>query len=271
MWQWILTLDRILRGEATQPSALQQDKFQIPVFGLAVVCDMLGIFYGLCMGVFSITPGGNGHPMQMLASSVKVPALFLATLIVTFPSLYVFNALVGSRLGVLSVLRLLIAALAVILAALASIGPIVAFFSFTTISYEFMLLLNVLVFAVAGFLGITFLLRTLHRLTALQIGILPAAVLTEPSVDAKSQPDTSVTTSAALNATSPLDTTAPHILTPHVRAVFRIWLLIFALVGCQMAWVLRPFIGNPDQPFTWFRKPYSNFFQAVAYAALRLF
>ena len=44
---------------------------------------------------------------------LKVPALFLLTLIVTMPSLYVFNALVGSRLTFLSVLRLLVASLAV--------------------------------------------------------------------------------------------------------------------------------------------------------------
>ena len=30
-----------------------------------------------------------------------------------------------------------------------------------------------------------------------------------------------------------------------------------------MAWVLRPFIGNPDQPFTFFRDRNSNFFQGV--------
>jgi hypothetical protein len=36
--------------------------------------------------------------MQIPASMLKVPALFLLTLIVTLPSLYVFNALVGSRL-----------------------------------------------------------------------------------------------------------------------------------------------------------------------------
>ena len=80
----------------------------------------------------------------------------------TFPSLYVFNALVGSRLTLRVVLQLLIAALAVNLAVLASMGPIVAFFSFSTTSWPFMVLLNVLVFAVSGVLGMAFLLQTLH-------------------------------------------------------------------------------------------------------------
>ena len=45
--------------------------------------------------------------MQWLATTLKVPALLFLTLAVTFPSLYVFNALVGSRLNVLFGLRAL--------------------------------------------------------------------------------------------------------------------------------------------------------------------
>jgi len=103
------------------------------------------------MGVFALT-GGNHAPMQIVATMLKVPALFLLTLLVTGPSLYVFNALVGSRLAFRSMLRLIVAALAVMMALLASIGPIVAFFSFTTTSYPFMVTLNVIVYATAGFL-----------------------------------------------------------------------------------------------------------------------
>ena len=60
--------------------------------------------------------------------------------------------------------RLLIASLAVNLAVLASLGPIVAFFSVSTTSYHFMVLFNVLVFTVAGLLGLVFLIQTLNRL-----------------------------------------------------------------------------------------------------------
>jgi hypothetical protein len=256
MWQWIQTLDRILRGQATQIADLREDRFDAPIGGLTAMIALLGIIYGLCMGLFSITPGGSGHSLQIVASMAKVPLLFLATLIVTFPSLYVFNALVGSQLLALAALRLLVASLAVMLAVLASIGPIVAFFSFTTISYDFMILLNVLVFTIAGCLGLGFLLQTLHRLSIAKIQLALAA---------SSAPDPAPPTE-----TGPLDHTTPHILTPHVKTVFRIWLIVFGLVGCQMAWVLRPFIGHPNQPFTWFRHPYSNFFQAVIHSARAL-
>lgn len=48
-----------------------------------------------------------------------------------------------------------------------------------------------------------------------------------------------------------------------VRNVFRIWILLFGLVGSQMSWVLRPFIGSGTQ-FVMFRPKGSNFFESVA-------
>jgi len=47
--------------------------------------------------------------------------------------------------------------------------------------------------------------------------------------------------------------------------------IVFGLVGAQMGWVLRPFIGNPDVPFTWFRVRESSFFEAVWNALMKLF
>lgn len=37
------------------------------------------------------------------------------------------------------------------------------------------------------------------------------------------------------------------------RKLIRIWLLVYAFVGIQMGWVLRPFVGHPDSPTTFFR------------------
>src|SRR4051812_48701798 len=168
MLHWFKQLDRILRGEATRLSALKTGTIDLSVGGLVIVLIILGLLYGLCMGLFSVIASGGTNYAQLTATTFKVPSLFFLTLLVTFPSLYVFNALVGSRLEIKSVLRLLIAALGVMLAVLASLGTIIAFFSVSTSSYSFMILLNVVVFAVSGMLGLTFLLQTLHRLSAAQ-------------------------------------------------------------------------------------------------------
>ena len=54
-----------------------------------------------------------------------------------------------------------------------------------------------------------------------------------------------------------------RVLGNQTRVVFRIWIIVFGLVGAQMGWVLRPFIGAPGLPFALFRPRYSNFFEAV--------
>ena len=37
------------------------------------------------------------------------------------------------------------------------------------------------------------------------------------------------------------------------RAVMRGWLVLYAFVAIQLGWVLRPFVGDPSQPPTFFR------------------
>jgi len=37
------------------------------------------------------------------------------------------------------------------------------------------------------------------------------------------------------------------------RLMLRVWLAVYAFVGIQMGWVLRPFIGDPDMPVSFFR------------------
>ena len=266
MWNSIKHLDRLLRGDATNLNELRGGMLNVPVAGLTFLIVVLGMIYGACMGLFAVLGSGSGKWVQVPASMAKVPALFLLTLVVTFPSLYVFNALVGSRLTFSAVLKLLIGAMAVMLAVLASLGPIVAFFSVSTTSYAFIKLLNVLVFALSGFLGLAFLLQTLHRISVAD-QIEYARRATPPvhpgeNVDANVAPDLPVPamTSASMGALDRLD---GQVLGPHVRAIFRIWVIVFGLVGAQMGWVLRPFIGAPDQPFTLFREREGNFFQAV--------
>jgi len=254
MKQGIMQLDRLLRGEATRFKTLKRGTLDIDAAGLASVILILGMIYGLCMGSFGLFQHGPRAVPQLLATAGKVPLLFLLTLLVTFPSLYVFNALIGSRLSLGSTLRLIIAAMAIMLAVLASLGTIVAFFSASTTDYSFILLLNVIVFSVSGFLGMKFLLQTLHRLTLTQTAEESAAA--EPS--------------AVPEPGGALDKTENQAISANVTKIFRIWIVVFGLVGAQMAWVLRPFIGAPNVEFTLFRARESNFFEAVGRALTHL-
>lgn len=257
MRRWISELDRLLRGETTRLSNLRGNSIDVPLGGLAFLLIILGMIYGACMGAFALLrPSGPSYD-QLLASTVKLPLLFILTLIVTFPSLYVFNALVGSQLRIGAVLRLLVAALAVMLAVLSSFGPIVAFFSVSTTSYPFMVLLNVLMFTVSGILGLSFLLQTLHRLS-LYVALPTAEPVADPDAPPLRLPEP-----IRQSRGGALDPVDGYLLGPHVKTVFRCWIIVFGVVGAQMSWILRPFIGNPDQPFTWFRPRDSNFFESI--------
>jgi hypothetical protein len=269
MLGWLNHLDRLLRGEATRPEEIREGRIHIDAGGMAIMIVLLGMIYGVCMGSYSLLKempdsfDPNTRYMQLLATTIKVPALFYLTLLVTFPSLYVFNALVGSRLSLVSVLQLLIASLAINLAVLASLGPIVLFFSLSTKSYAFIQLLNVVMFSVAGVLGLIFLLQTLHRLTSAGQFQLPAAGNGEVS-DMVGEGEAIVSPSSEVGELpSALDMLTGQSLGRHTRSVFGCWVIVFALVGAQMGWVLRPFIGNPAQEFDWFRERKSNFFEAV--------
>ena len=265
MLKWFKQLDKILRGDATRISLLAEGRFTIPVAGLSVSIVLLGVLYGLCMGTFAMIRTGGQAYMQMIASAIKLPMLFFLTLAVTFPSLYVFNAIIGTRLSVISALRLLIAALGVMLAVLASLGPIVVFFALSTKSYPFMVLLNVGTSTVSGVLGLGFLLRTLDRLVIVQedieISNFEASLKNDQGEEAEGK---------KIEPTGALDSVG-KVTTRKAKSVFRIWTIVFALVGAQMSWVLRPFIGYPMAPFEWFRERESNFFIAVLQALANLF
>jgi hypothetical protein len=250
MLGWFRSLDRLLRGEATDVKALERGEIDVPLPGMAVLIVVLGVTYGACMGTFALMRTAGPVYEQVGASMMKVPLLFLLTLLITFPSLYVFNALVGSRLRFLSVLRLLIASTSVTLAVLASFGPIVAFFSVSTTSYPFMVLLNVLMFAVAGLLGMGFLLQTLHRLSMIDEAARRRPV--EPIFSEADVSESSPQPKPVRRELSPLEMPSGQILGAHVKTVFRSWIVVFGLVGAQMGWMLRPFIGNPDEPFALF-------------------
>ena len=279
---WLFELDRIMRGDATRPTDIKDADINFPVVGVSVVIVLLAVIYGFCMGIFALVRGVEnsaytGALLQTFASMCKVPLLFFLTLVVTFPSLYVFNALVGSKLKVFPVLKLLVASLAVNLAVLASLGPILAFFSVSTPNYHFIVLLNVVVFGVASVLGLAFLVQTLNRLsiserqraTASQkpVNIVEQPVVVEPVPPVRELAaqlgQQGATVKKKMSKDGPLDRIDGAVIGLHVRKVFTVWMIVFGLVGAQMGWVLRPFIGSPGRPFQWFRERHSNFFEAV--------
>ena len=174
------------------------------------------------LGVFGAVIGSDHSVWQALASSVKLPALFLLTLLVCLPTLYFFNIIFESSLSLSQNFALLLAAVTMTAVVLLAFAPVVLFFLISTSQYQFYKLLNVGIFAVAGWIGIRQLGQGLKMLT----------------------------------------TNDRRGVTARGR-ILRLWMLLYAFVGSQLAWTLRPFFGAPGLPFELFRGLGGNFYTNV--------
>lgn len=216
-------ITRILTQQECNYTNIFENK-QVPKFvgQLLFIIILLSGFYGLVMGIES------GYS-QMISSALKVPILYLLTLFICYPALFVVNVLMGSKLTFWQLLALILSAIGLNSILLACFAPIAIFFTLTGASYHFMKLLHVFVFAFGGIWGMGAMWRGLQAMCE-HSNLYPRQAI----------------------------------------RILRLWILIFAVVGAQMAWSLRPFVGSPDLPFQIFRKQGGNFYQAVWISIVKL-
>ncbi|MCD6595462.1 actin-binding WH2 domain-containing protein [bacterium] len=182
---------------------------------LFLISVILFAIYGFVMGIYN-------SPMQAFSSMVKVPILFYLSLLISYPALFVFNIILGSKLSIGQSMAMVLSAYVLIACILASFAPIALFFILIGSSYPFLRLLHVAIFGIAGIAG----------MVVLNQGFVLAC--------------------------------EHHSIYPHQGIkVFQIWVIIFAFVGTQLAWNLRPYLGNKKFPFQFFRKQESNFYAHI--------
>jgi hypothetical protein len=124
------------------------------IIALLISSSAFFALYGAIIGSFS---GG----LQIVASAIKVPALYLITLAVCLPTLYFFEVISGSRRSFGQYLALLLASMSIIGVMLFSFAPITLFFRLSINDYQFFKLLNVLVFTITGLIGVNVFYRSL--------------------------------------------------------------------------------------------------------------
>lgn len=156
--------------------------------------------YGGIIGAFH-------SPAQVLSSAIKLPALYLITLLVCLPTLYIFNVLFGAKQSIAQHFTYLLTAISVISILLCGFAPVALFFLVTVNDYHFFLLLNVAIFALTGVLGVSFLYQVMKPI---------------------SQDDTQSGVKIRTN-------------------ILRFWLILYGFVGSQLGWTLRPFFGSAGQ------------------------
>lgn len=199
---------------------------------LSVKISALLICSFCSFAVYGAIVGSFHSPLQALSSGLKLPTLYLITLLVCLPALYVFNALFGSRRTMVQHFTYVLSAAAVIALLLVGFAPITLFFVITISpiqDYSFYLLLNVIIFGLTGVFGVSFLYQAMRP-------------------EAQSETDTNV----QLRAT-----------------VLRFWLFLYGFVGSQLGWTLRPFFGSPGA-FELFRPREGNFWTGIGDAIANL-
>lgn len=224
-----------LLGDRTQflQEVRTQTKLNTKIISLLATSSLCFAAYGAIMGAYS---GG----WQILASAIKLPALYFITLVVCLPPLYFFDLLFGSKLTFSQYITMGLVTIAIIGGLLVSFAPMMLFFLTSAKNYNFFLLLNVLVMALTGYVGVKIFYRAMRDTID-----LPGA-------------KTSGTDTHRINNQSR-------------RQLLGGWVVMYGLIGAQLGWTLSPFVGIEGEPFQFFRSGLeSNFYAEVLHAIFSL-
>jgi hypothetical protein len=187
-----------------------------------LIISLFGFLYGIVMG--------SSHSLiQSIVAGVKIIVLFLSTVIICFPSFFIIQQVLGSKMGVRQMMIIVLSGLVLTSTIAISFAPIVIVFQITGGNYHFLQLLHVAIFIFAGIFGMRLMVDAL-KYACEKKDIYPRIGV----------------------------------------IVFRIWIIILAFVGIQLAWNLRPFLCEKHEEFKIFRKYEGNFYTAIVYSVKQL-
>ena len=154
----LLVIERILRDRQGVWRQLVEDRDLPRLVGQMLASTVLALaVYGAVLGSF--------HSAAMAGTSaVKLPLLFLATLAICLPTLYLFNLVFGARLSVRQSLALVMVALTVTAMLALAFAPISLFFLITAGNYSFYKILNVAILTMTAIVGLRFLTQGMAAL-----------------------------------------------------------------------------------------------------------
>ena len=180
----------------------------------------------LFLALYGAIIGSTHSVWQTISSSIKLPALYLLTLLICLPTLYFMDVVLGSKRTFGQYLALLLASVSMMSVMLFGLAPVTLFFRLSIDDYWFFLLLNIIFLGFTGVVGIKFFYSSMMNLI-----------------------DKEKLGQAVKNR----------------YKLITGWLFLFGFVGSQLAWTLRPFVGTPEEPFALFREIESNFYIQVIY------
>ncbi len=173
-----LVIERILRDREGIWRQIAEDRELRPLSGQLLTSAAISLaLYGAVLGA------SNGW-LQALASAVKLPILFLVTLAICLPTLYLFNLVFGAKLSVRQALALVSVTITVLSALTLAFAPISLFFLITAPNYSFYKLLNVAIMILTSMVGLKFLIAGMRSMNAAAATTVRAPHASTPPVAA---------------------------------------------------------------------------------------
>ncbi len=243
--------------------------------GLAGMTFRMFVTSLFSLAVYGAVLGASHSAVQAASSAIKLPLLFLATLAICLPTLYLFNLIFGARLGMMQAVVLIMTCITVISVLALAFAPISLFFLITANNYEFIKLLNVAILVLSALVGLRFLTSGMAALNTHQerlhaererLALEEASAAVPAEVVLESNGSGGTTAVAVLPKAPPVatvrfaDPLPLQTARPASMTLLYVWIALFGFVGTQLAWTLRPFFGSPHEKFQIFRPIEGTFY-----------
>ncbi len=217
--RWSRAIREFLHSGGARGNAWQA----LPSYAPALLIALCGLTYGAIMGGYNGITGDRA--IMVVYGALKVPMLFLVTMLIAVPCFYVLNLLLGVGDDFRQVWKALVDYQLSVAMQLVALAPATLFVNASNDDYRIALVWSTLLFAVTGW----------NAQRSLNAGY-SALVVTNP-------------THAYLR---------------------RFWFVLYAFVGIQMGWDLRPFVGSPYMPVQFFRDHIGNAYTETLRAFLTM-
>ncbi len=124
------------------------------IWRLTLLFVGLTFLYGVVMGFYS-------GPLQAFTAGIKLPVMFLLSLLICYPAFFVLQFILGSKMQLSHMTVIILSGYVLTGAIMVSFAPIVVLFVLTGGNYYFLQLLHIAIIGVAGIFGMKTVLDAL--------------------------------------------------------------------------------------------------------------
>ena len=126
------------------------------MFECHVIILICTIIYGAVLGVYAKGP-------QIFINALKIPLLFLITLYIVIPIIFIIDKLLGNKINFSQISTLLLLGFSSTAIVLIAFSPLMLFFILTALDYYFIVILNIVICGFAGYFGIISILTSFKK------------------------------------------------------------------------------------------------------------